>query len=264
MDFLDSLERIAPILGVVAFLGFSVLAFLLIGQARELRRLREWAGRAPERAKEADEAAAAAAEARGQLLEEDEGPSLRERAWDAIDRRSPVDPRWLVAVLLAGVIAAGVLTSGFGLLGSDEPVRERGERRAQGGKRGQGNQDGQREQRERPARVAVLNATAVQNETGTVEAVPGLAGVIAETVVEPAGFRVRTTDTALTGSEVTVIMYEEGREEDAQKLAAAIEAQLGQVEIEPMTQEVRDLAAGAELALLVGADNDDFVAPTAG
>ncbi|HEY8467935.1 MAG TPA: LytR C-terminal domain-containing protein [Solirubrobacterales bacterium] len=263
---MDFLERIGPFLGIAAFLGFSLLAFLLIGQARELRRLREWAGRAPERAKEADEAAAAAAEARGQLAEE-EGPGVRERvrerlapAWDAIDRRSPVDPPWLFAVLLAGVIAAGVLTSGFGLLGEDEPVRERGERRAQGGNRGEG---GRREERERPPRVAVLNATAVQNETGTVEAVPGLAGVIAETVVEPAGFRVRTTDTALTGSEVTVVMYEEGNEEDAREFASAIEEQLGAVEIEPMTPEVRDLAAGAELALLVGADNDDFVAPLA-
>jgi hypothetical protein len=266
---MDFLERIGPILGIVAFLGFSLLAFLLIIQAREVRRLREWAGRAPERAREADEATAAAAEARG-LAADEPSPGLGERIadrfaplWDWLDRRSPVDPRWLFAGLAAVVIAAGVLTSGFGVLGDDdEPVRERGERRGQGG--GNRNQDdGGRQQRERPPRVAVLNATAVQNETGTVEAVPGLAGVVADAVVEPAGFRVRTTDTAVTGSEVTVVMYEEGHEEDAQEFAAAIEDQLGAAEIEPMSQEVRDLAAGADLALLVGADNDDFVASAA-
>ena len=55
----DLLERIGPYLGVAAFMGLAILAFLIIQQAREVRRLREWAGRAPERAGEAAEAAAA-------------------------------------------------------------------------------------------------------------------------------------------------------------------------------------------------------------
>ena len=46
----DLLERIGPYLGIAAFLGLAVLAFLIFQQAREIRRLREWAGRAPERA----------------------------------------------------------------------------------------------------------------------------------------------------------------------------------------------------------------------
>src|SRR5690606_14371061 len=109
---MDFLERIGPILGIVAFLGCSLLAFLLIIQAREVRRLREWAGRAPERAREADEATAAAAEARGHVAEDEGRWGPRERLaarfapfWDALDRRSPVDPRWLVAGLAAVVIA---------------------------------------------------------------------------------------------------------------------------------------------------------------
>ncbi|MGH2985146.1 MAG: hypothetical protein ACRDLO_00465, partial [Solirubrobacterales bacterium] len=62
----DLLERIGPYLGIAAFLGLAVLAFLIIQQAREVRRLREWAGRAPERADDAAQAAASAAEARGE------------------------------------------------------------------------------------------------------------------------------------------------------------------------------------------------------
>ena len=57
------IESIGPILGIVAFVGLATLAFLLFQQARDLRRLREWAGRAPERAQEAAEAVQAAGEA---------------------------------------------------------------------------------------------------------------------------------------------------------------------------------------------------------
>ena len=68
----DLLERIGPYLGIAAFLGLAFLAFLIFQQAREVRRLRDWAGRAPERAADADAAAAAAAEARGETAAEEE------------------------------------------------------------------------------------------------------------------------------------------------------------------------------------------------
>src|SRR5690349_8143095 len=57
-------DRVGPILGIVAFVGLAVVAFLVFQEAREIRRLREWAGRAPERSLEAAEAQAAAADAR--------------------------------------------------------------------------------------------------------------------------------------------------------------------------------------------------------
>ena len=47
----DLIDRIGPYLGIAAFLGLAILAFLIIQQAREVRRLREWAGRAPESAR---------------------------------------------------------------------------------------------------------------------------------------------------------------------------------------------------------------------
>ena len=57
------IESIGPLLGIAAFIGLAVLAFLLFQQSRDVRRLREWAGRAPERAQEAADAVQAAAEA---------------------------------------------------------------------------------------------------------------------------------------------------------------------------------------------------------
>lgn len=45
-------ERYGPYVGLAAFLGLAVLTVLYFAQARELKRLRDWAGRAPERAQE--------------------------------------------------------------------------------------------------------------------------------------------------------------------------------------------------------------------
>ncbi len=52
--------------GLASILGLAVLSLLYFGQARELKRLREWAGRAPERTAELQEQANAAAAAAAQ------------------------------------------------------------------------------------------------------------------------------------------------------------------------------------------------------
>lgn len=259
---IDLLERIGPYLGIAAFLGLAVLAFLIIQQAREVRRLREWAGRAPERADEAAHAAASAAEARGEAAaqgpEEEEAaavaeaPAERGRAeqvrdavavrFAELNRRMPIDPRYLVAVLAAAVIAAGVLTSGFGLFGD-------------GGGGGGGRE------RERPERVevAVLNATQVDDGSVPIDAVSGLAGKVGAEVVRPAsGFKVGTEETAASGFEETTIMFEPGAEADADELAQAVAEQLGETPVTPMIDEVRAFSANAPLALVIGQDDADF------
>ena len=45
-----AIEQIGSYAGLAAFLGLGVLALLCFTQARDIRRLREWAGSAPERA----------------------------------------------------------------------------------------------------------------------------------------------------------------------------------------------------------------------
>src|SRR5213080_2120413 len=45
-------EQVGSIAGFAAVAGLAILSALYFSQARDLRRLREWAGRAPERAAE--------------------------------------------------------------------------------------------------------------------------------------------------------------------------------------------------------------------
>src|SRR3954453_11059116 len=59
----DQVEKYGSYVGIAAFFGLAVLSLLYFAQAREVKRLREWAGRAPERAREVEERALAAAEA---------------------------------------------------------------------------------------------------------------------------------------------------------------------------------------------------------
>jgi LytR cell envelope-related transcriptional attenuator len=265
----DLLERIGPYLGVAAFLGLAVLAFLIIQQAREVRRLREWAGRAPERADEAAQAAAAAAEARGDAAEDAQEEEQEEeepvaaapeagepgrfaRVRDAVavrfaalDRRLPMDPRYLIAVLAAALIAAGVLTSGFGLFGDDG-----------GGGGGGGKRGGEKPER---VEVAVLNATQVDEGSVPIDAVAGLAAKVADEVIKSAkGFKVGTEETAGSGFDATTIMFEPNAEAEAEDLARTVSDQLGETPVTPMVDEVRQLSGDAPLALVIGQDDAEF------
>src|SRR5918992_435713 len=58
----DEVEKYGAYVGIGAFLGLAVLTLLFFAQARELKRLRDWAGRAPERAQEIEARAIAQAE----------------------------------------------------------------------------------------------------------------------------------------------------------------------------------------------------------
>jgi LytR cell envelope-related transcriptional attenuator len=58
----NKIEQYGAYAGYAAILGIAVLALLYFAQAREVKRLREWAGRAPERAAEVQAQALQAAE----------------------------------------------------------------------------------------------------------------------------------------------------------------------------------------------------------
>src|SRR5918992_1942972 len=58
----EQVETYGAYVGLAAFLGLAVLTLLFFAQARELKRLRDWAGRAPERAQEIEARAIAQAE----------------------------------------------------------------------------------------------------------------------------------------------------------------------------------------------------------
>src|SRR5271167_5116953 len=62
----NSFTKIGAIAAFAALAGIAVLSLLTFSQARELKRLREWAGRAPERAADLEQRVSASAAARVQ------------------------------------------------------------------------------------------------------------------------------------------------------------------------------------------------------
>src|SRR5436309_1378370 len=62
----EDLKTVGALAGLLAVPGLAVLSLLYFGQAREVRRLREWAGRAPERAAELEARVTADAARRAQ------------------------------------------------------------------------------------------------------------------------------------------------------------------------------------------------------
>ena len=82
------LTDIGAVAGLVAIPGLAILSLLYLAQAREVKRLREWAGRAPERAAELHE----------QLFNPDERakPTAAEKI--QLAEREPPDPDWVESV----------------------------------------------------------------------------------------------------------------------------------------------------------------------
>ena len=249
---MHAIESIGPVLGIVAFVGLAVLAFLLFQQAREIRRVRDWAGRAPERAAEAAEAVQAAAEAsreedEAELAEGEAAPQAAtgrfrgalQRFWwrirdrfAAIDRRLPIDGRYVLVLLAIAVIAVGVVTSGFGLVGGS----------GGGGNGKHGSNAGPK------ATVAVINGTSV----------PGLAATVEQKVVTKSGYKTGPVGNATTSVAQTVVEYTSGMRSDAQKFAAAVKKELGDTPVQPMTPETKAAAGKVDLALVLGLDDAGF------
>lgn len=270
---MDSLEEIGALLGFVAFVGLAVLVFLTFQQARHIRRLRDWAGRAPERAaaqaaREAGvEAPAADAGAtgtpdEGYSDEYDAAPApavagsgesrwvhFREDVavrWEEWDRRSPIDPKIIIGGVLAIVVGLLIATGGFGLVGGDSTTTSGSE--ASSGKSDKGS-GGDTKSEDDTVEVAVLNGTAPPGGTG----VPGVADRVSGDV-ENAGFTVGEVDNA--GSFATsVVMYKSDAQADAEDLAASLETLLGPTEVIEMTPEVEALSGKADIALVIGQDD---------
>jgi hypothetical protein len=230
----------------------AVLAFLTFQQARHLRRLREWAGRQPERALAAQEraesaSAEATAIASGTSAREASmagGPGRVERMrgeiavrYEEADRRLPVDARWLIAGVLAIIVGVAIATSGFGLVGGGDDAPE-------------STQASGESTPAKKMRVAVLNGTA--DESGV--AVSGIADRVSRDV-EAAGYRIGAVENADVPYPASVVMFTDGSKSDAKKLASDVEGLLGETEVEAMTAEIEALAGGADLALVVGQDD---------
>ncbi len=250
---MELIKEIGAFAGLAAFLGLAVLAMLAFSQGRDLRRLREWAGSAPERDGERKDATSTAAAKRAEELRALEDARTAER--DALDEREErrrrreaglpeqtrgerlrgglssfgsrlAEPRWLVLIFVVVVVVAGgaiyVVTQG-----SDSADGKGGKTKtAKAIKPGE-------------IEVTVLNGTAV----------PGLAAEFGDKV-EGKGFQLGAVTNSSTSFSGSVVMFERGHAPEARKVAKA----LGISEVRLMTSDIESVSGDAPVSI-VGEDN---------
>ncbi|HEX7293162.1 MAG TPA: LytR C-terminal domain-containing protein [Solirubrobacterales bacterium] len=251
---MELIKDIGAFAGLAAFLGLAVLAMLSFAQGRDIRRLREWAGSAPERDTERKETTSEAAAERAEELRrleeartaEQEAAGLREERRRRREAGLPEltrserlretfkgsrsrlgEPRYLAALFAVFVIVAG----GAAYLvtqGSDDA--------------GKGGSDGSSSAKVRPSEieVTVLNGTAV----------PGLAASYGD-MVEGRGFELGAVTNSATSFVDSVVMFEPGKAREAHRVADAL--QISQVRA--MTSDIASVSGGAPVAVIVGEDN---------
>jgi hypothetical protein len=249
---LEVIQDIGAYAGLAAFFGIAILALLSFTQGRDIRRLRDWAGSAPERDAERKESTSAAAAGRAEEMrrleeartEEREAAELRETRRErreaglpeltrserlrmalSIEDRSPLTlvAAFLVVIVVVGVVAYAV-TGGFG--GDDG-------KNGSGGKQASGLHPEEIE-------VAVLNGTAVE----------GLAGDYGD-MVESRGFQLGNVTNTESAQELSAVMFKPNNGRAAQKVAKSLDIP----RVQPMSEEVAQLGEGAPVAVVVGEDS---------
>jgi hypothetical protein len=254
---LKLIEQIGSFAGLAAFLGLAVFALLSFSQARDLRRLREWAGSAPERDAERKEATSTVAAQRAEELRRLEESRTAER--DAVDQRETRrqrreaglpeltrgerlkqsfsgigdrlgEPIWLVALFVVVLIVVGGAV--FLVIGSGGD-----ESSGKGGNSGK-------------AAVARINPSEVEVAVLNGTAVPGLAATFGDKV-EGENFQLGPVTNSSSSFTESVVMFRRGHKPEARKVSKALSIP----KMELMSSEIESVAAGANVAVIVGEDN---------
>lgn len=256
---MELIKEIGAFAGLVAFLGLALLALLSFTQGRDIRRLREWAGSAPERDAERKETTSAAAAERAEEMRRlEEARDVERRAADLREHRRQRreeglpeltrserlrerfggsggdlrvrlgDPRYLVGIFIVILLlGGGVAYAALHGFGSDS-----------GSGDGHGNATGAVKPSE--IEVTVLNGTAVE----------GLAGTFGN-MVERKGFQLGAVTNSRSSFTESIVMFKQGNGRSAHRVAAALEIS----RVRPMTSEIASLSAGAPVAVVIGEDN---------
>lgn len=249
------IEQIGAFAGLAAFLGLAVLALLSFTHGRDIRRLREWAGSAPERDAERKEQTSTIAAQRAEELRaleeartaEQETVSSREerrrRREEGLPEQSRGErlrgrfsglgetasrPSSLIAlfvVILAIVGAAAYFLVG----GSDDNGNGNG-----------GAKQAAAKVKPSEVEVSVLNGTSV----------PGLAATFGDKV-EGKGFGLGAVTNSSSSFAETVVMFKPGHKPEARTVAK----QMGIQKLQPMNGEIESVSAGADVAVIVGEDD---------
>jgi hypothetical protein len=267
----ELIKEIGAFAGLVAFLGLALLALLSFTQGRDIRRLREWAGSAPERDAERKESTSVAAQERAEemrkleeartaerhaaelreqrrerreagLPELTRGERLRERFTGARDggadggsAHGGVGSRLGEPRYLVAIFVVLAL-----VVGGVAYATLQGSGGDGGGKGGSGGTRAARAVKPSEIEVSVLNGTAV----------PGLAATFGDKV-ERHGFQLGAVTNSSSSFAESVVMFRRGDGREAHRVAAALEIS----RVRPMTSEISSVSAGAPVAVVIGEDN---------
>lgn len=249
-----AIEQIGAFAGLAAFLGLAVLALLSFTHGRDIRRLRDWAGSAPERdAERKEQTSTIAAQRAEELRALEEARTAEHRAVSSREERRrrreeglpeqsrserlrggvssfgewAARPSSLVALFVVVlVIVGGVAFLVIGGSGS-------------GGNGGNGKQAAAK-LKPSEIKVTVLNGTAV----------PGLAATFADEV-EKKGFDRGAVTNSSSSFATSVVMFKRGHKPEARTVAKQL--QISKLQL--MTGEIESASAGAPVAVIVGEDN---------
>ena len=248
------IEQIGAFAGLAAFLGLAVLALLSFTHGRDIRRLREWAGSAPERDAERKEQTSTIAAQRAEELRaleeartaEQEALSSREerrrRREEGLPEQSRGErlrgrfsgigetasrPATLVALFVVVLAVVGGLAYLF-VGGSDD------------GAKGGGSKQAAAKVKPAEIEVTVLNGTSV----------PGLAATFGDKV-EGKGFSLGAVTNSSSSFAESVVMFRPGHKPEGRKVAKQMSIQKMQM----MNGEIESVSAGADVAVIVGEDN---------
>lgn len=249
------IEQIGAFAGLAAFLGLAVLALLSFTHGRDIRRLREWAGSAPERdaerkeqtstiaaqraeelralqeARTAEHQTVSSREERRQRREGGQpGESRRERLRGRFSGLGEIasNPLALVALFLVLVAIVG---GGAYLLLSGSDSSSSG---------AQGSKQAAAKLKPGEIEVSVLNGTAV----------PGLAATFGDEVEEK-GFELGAITNSSSSFSDSVVMFKRGHEPEARKVAKQLKIK----KLQLMSGEIESASAGSSVAVIVGEDN---------
>jgi hypothetical protein len=251
---LELIKEIGAFAGLAAFLGLGLLAMLAFSQARDIRRLREWAGSAPERdAERKDSTSAVAAKRAEELRELEEGKTAEREAADLREERRKrreaglpeytrrerlseglssfgarlAEPRYLVAIFVVVVLLAG--GAAYLVTQSSDNADGKG-----------GGATSAKSLKPGEIEVTVLNGTAV----------PGLAATYGDKV-ERKGFQLGAVTNSATSFTSSVVMFKRGHAPEAHRVAST----LGISDVRLMSADIASVSGGAPVSVIVGEDN---------
>jgi len=250
----ELIKEIGAFAGLAAFVGLALLAMLAFSQARDIRRLREWAGSAPERDAERKESTSEVAAKRAEELRALEEARTAEQ--EAVEQREQrrrrreaglpeltrgervrqglsgfgerlAEPRWLALVFVVVLVVAG--GAAYLITQGSDSADGKGSGQAKSGAL-----------KSAEIEVTVLNGTAV----------PGLAGSFGDEV-EHKGFQLDEVGNSSTSFVESVVMFERGHAREAHRVATA----LGISKVRLMTSDIASASGGAPVVVIVGEDN---------